>query len=474
MSTDTKFSLPTVFVLFGITGDLVRRKILLSLYSLYCKNLLPEKLQIYGFSRRDFDDESLRNYLRTIMQESSFGKKDKYEEFLNKFYYVRGNFTECSGYEELAGKLGHLNDEWRVCANKLFYLAVPPKYYKSILNNLSDTDLTEPCSSKEGFTRVVLEKPFGRDLQTARSLDELLGKLFKEEQIYRVDHYLGKETVRNILAFRFSNSFLSPSWNNTHIEKIEVKMAEKLQVEKRGEFYDAVGALRDVGQNHVLQLLALFTMETPESFDADRVRVKRAESLKQLKNLSYDDVLAHTVRGQYEGYRNEEGVESDSQTETYFHIKTTFSGGAVKGVPIYLESGKALDSDRKEVLITFKHEEPCLCPTGQHYENVLRYTITPTEKIAIQFMVKKPGYTYELVKKDFGFDYSEEYSQQEFIPPYEQLLLDIVRGDQTLFVSTDEILTQWSFVEPILQTWRKGNPELMEYAPGSRPQDGFK
>ncbi|MFQ5451984.1 MAG: glucose-6-phosphate dehydrogenase, partial [Candidatus Paceibacterota bacterium] len=203
MSTDTKFSLPTVFVLFGITGDLVRRKILLSLYSLYCKNLLPEKLQIYGFSRRDFDDESLRNYLRTIMQESSFGKKDKYEEFLNKFYYVRGNFTECSGYEELAGKLGHLNDEWRVCANKLFYLAVPPKYYKSILNNLSDTDLTEPCSSKEGFTRVVLEKPCGRDLQTARSLDELLGKLFKEEQIYRVDHYLGKETVQNVFFFRF-------------------------------------------------------------------------------------------------------------------------------------------------------------------------------------------------------------------------------------------------------------------------------
>ena len=244
----SKFELPTVFVILGVTGDLVKKKILRALYHLYHKNRLPKKFLVYGFSRRDFDDHMLKNYLLEIMKKNNFKEPEKYDFFLDAFHYVKGDFLQIDAYSKLAKTLGNIDGEWRICSNKLFYLAVPPSVYSSIITNLHDSGLTAPCSPEEGWTRVILEKPFGTDLKTAIDLDRQLGKLFKEEQIYRVDHYLAKETVKNILVFRFSNTFLTPAWNNKYIEKIEVKLLEKIDIAGRGAFYDRVGALRDVGK----------------------------------------------------------------------------------------------------------------------------------------------------------------------------------------------------------------------------------
>jgi glucose-6-phosphate 1-dehydrogenase len=461
----SKFELPTIFVIFGITGDLSRNRIIKSLYALHRKNLLPKKFQIYGFSRRELDDEGIRNYVKELMEHGNYPDQEKYDSFVQAFYYVSGNFDAKDSYTKLAEVLGRVDDHWKICSNKLFYLAVPPQNYRHIIDNLHDSGLTIPCSPEEGWTRVILEKPFGTDLQSAKDLDARLGELFKEEQIYRVDHYLAKQTVRNILAFRFSNSLLTPAWNNKSIEKIEIKVFEEVAVTKRGEFFDKVGALRDVGQNHMLQLLALFTMENPGSFSPNEIRQQRAKALQQLKKFSLEDVKNFTVRGQYEGYQDIEGVHQDSQTETYFKIKTESENYNFADIPIYLESGKAL-KDLTEIRITFKHSTPCLCPTNKHTQNVLRYIIDPDEKILASFLVKQPGYDFSIEEQNFEFDYHKAYNQDNPIFDYEQLLMDIIKGDQTLFVTTEEIVSEWEFVEPILKGWHEVHQPLLKYKPG--------
>jgi glucose-6-phosphate 1-dehydrogenase len=457
------FIVPTVFVLFGITGDLVKRKILPSLYNLYINKLLPDKWQVYGFGRRDWNDEQLRMYLKDLLPEDKIKA-----EFVKHFFFIQGNFDEPIGYKKLAITLGHVDGQWQVCANKLFYLAVSPEHYKNVLNQLHKSGLTVPCSDEEGWTRVILEKPFGRDMKTAEELDGLLGKLFQEEQIYRVDHYLAKETVRNIIAFRFSNSFLTPGWNNKYIEKIECIFNEKIDVATRGEFYDRVGALRDVGQSHLLQLLALLTMDHPGDFSADSIRQARAKTLNQLEILDKDGVLQNSVRAQYDSYLSEPGVPSNSQTETYFKIKASMHTGPFTSVPIYLSGGKALHEASTEVRVTFKHPHPCLCPPNQHLQNVLHYHINPEESMKIRFLIKKPGYDFSLQEENFGFDYSTTYASDSLVAPYDQLLLDIIKGDQTLFISTEEIMAEWRFVEPIVKHWQKGSAKLLTYPKGDK------
>jgi glucose-6-phosphate 1-dehydrogenase len=314
------FAVPSVFVLFGVTGDLVRTKILPSFFSLYTKKFLPEKLQIYGFSRRDLTDQSLRDYVRNILVESGASRgtpEIELDNFLNCFFYISGNFEDKNAYKKLALALGKTEVGWKFCSDKIFYLAVPPNNYKTILLGLKNSGLAEPCDPKDGVNRIVIEKPFGSDLKSAQELDMLLGKLFREDQIYRIDHYLGKETVRNIIAFRFSNSFLTPAWNNKYVEKIEFILNEAEDIEERGDFYDKVGALRDVGQNHLLQLLALFTMDNPDSFTADEIRKKRAESLARLEVLDSDGVKSNTLRAQYEGYRTQNKIHPNSNTNIF-------------------------------------------------------------------------------------------------------------------------------------------------------------
>jgi glucose-6-phosphate 1-dehydrogenase len=464
MNTPKKFELPTVFVIFGITGDLFRNKMLKSLYALYRKNLLPKKFQIYGFSRRDYDDSTLRTYVKEIMTKGEYAEPEKYDTFLSFFFYVSGNFDQEESYKKLAEVLGKVDDYWKICSNKLFYLAVPPQHYRNIIDNLHSSGLTIPCSPEEGWTRVILEKPFGTDLKSAKELDARLGELFKEEQIYRVDHYLAKETVRNILAFRFSNTFFT-NWSHNNLEKIEVKMFEESTVSKRGDFFDKVGSLRDIGQNHLLQLLALFTMDNPGTLSPDNIRKARATALHQIRKMSVAEVPLFTSRGQYEGYRSEKGVAPDSQTETYFKLKAFSNSEDFKNIPFYIESGKA-QKDLTEVVITFKHTESCLCPPSGHRKNVLRYILDPYEKITASFLVKKPGYQFEVEEEQFEFDYRKAFNQTNFILDYEQLLMDIIRGDQTLFVTTEEIVNEWEFVEPILESWNKQNPPLFIYGKG--------
>lgn len=455
--------LPTIFVIFGATGDLMRTKLAVSLFQLYKKGTLPSLFQIVGFSRQSLPDEDFRILVKEIL--SGFGEKgEEVDEFVKTLRYQQGLFDELQGYGGLAKMLGMQDDGWSVCSNKLFYLAVPPQYYEGIFRNLAKSGLTKPCSPEEGWTRVIVEKPFGKDLKTAQKLDRLLGKLFREEQIYRIDHYLGKETVQNILAFRFSNSFLRDSWNEDAIESISITLHEKKGIEGRGSFYEGIGALRDVGQNHLLQLLALFLMENPGTFDSASIRERRREILSSLPKMNAFEVSRSAKRGQYEGYLQEKGVESNSQTETYFSINMFLRNKRWKGVPVFLESGKKMAGDKAEVVVTFRHMSPCLCPQGSsHYKNVLRYQIQPQERISISFWVKKPGSEMAIEEKNFTFDYREAFKEHEFTEAYEKLLLSCIKGDQTLFVGTEEIMASWRFIDPILKAWKENAVKLAKY-----------
>ncbi|OHA63379.1 MAG: glucose-6-phosphate dehydrogenase [Candidatus Wildermuthbacteria bacterium RIFCSPHIGHO2_01_FULL_48_25] len=455
--------LPTVFVIFGATGDLMQRKLAPALFHLYKEKQLPELFQVVGFSRQELSNEEFQAWIAKTV-----GGNGEFSKF---FVYQQGLFEEKQGYEKLSTFLGMKDGEWQVCSNKLFYIAASPQYYKILFEKLAESGLTKPCSPKEGWTRVIVEKPFGKDLETAEELDRMLGKLFKEEQIYRIDHYLGKDTVQNILAFRFSNAFLQDSWNNKGIESITIKLLEKGSIGERGMFYDGIGALRDVGQNHLLQLLALFTMESPASFEGDAIRKARGNILRSLRILKGKDVEENTVRAQYEGYTSEKNVRPDSTTETYFKIQAFLEASQWKGVPITLESGKAMTEDRVEVHVVFKHPTPCLCPQepGKHYKNILHYFIQPKEGITLSLWARKPGHGMEIEERALSFDYREAFQEEEFADAYERLLLNCIQGDQTQFVSTEEIMAEWKFVDPILRSWQENKVSLKMYKPGTTP-----
>lgn len=451
--------LPTIFVIFGATGDLMQTKLAPSLFKLYKKGMLPSLFQIVGFSRQELGDEDFRERVKEILSH-----EEKVEEFVSTMRYQRGMFEELGGYKKLAEVLGMQDGAWQVCSNKLFYLAVPPQYYEQIFRNLAKSGLTKPCSPEEGWTRVIVEKPFGKDLQTAQKLDRMLGQLFREEQVYRIDHYLGKETVQNILAFRFSNSFLWDSWNKDSIESVSITLHEEKGVGKRGMFYEGVGALRDVGQNHLLQMLALSLMENPGTFDAESIRKKRTEILMSLPQLSSAQVASSVKRGQYEGYEEEVGTRG-SLTETFFAMKIFLRHKKWEGVPIHLESGKKMKENKVEVHVTFRHTAPCLCPEGIHYKNTLHYQIQPHERISISFWVKKPGTEMKIEEKRFTFDYREAFKEEEFTQEYEKLLLSCIKGDQTLFVGTEEIMASWRFIDSITKAWQEHAMPLEKYQP---------
>lgn len=467
MAKNDQASMPTIIVIFGATGDLTGRKLVPALFDLYRKGLLPPLIQIVGFARRDMPVAEWQEQVRAMCRTLAPDQEQLIEDFSRLFTYQAGQFQDAVGYQELATSLGMKDKEWKTCANKLFYLAVPPIFYGDIVQQLHDSHLTDPCSAEEGWTRVVVEKPFGKDLASAQELDGLLARLFKEEQIYRIDHYLGKETVQNILAFRFSNAFLEPAWDNRSIERIHLRFWEEAGIEGRGEFYDATGALRDVGQNHLLQMLALFTMENPGEFTAEAVRARRTQVLSALQPMTEAAVTAQSVRGQYEGYGQEEGVREGSNTETYFRLQTGLQLPAWQGVPIILEAGKKMNESVVDAIVTFRHHMPCLCPAGQHYQTTLRYRIQPQEGVRISFWVKKPGAQMVIEEKDFAFDYAAAFSKESFLDAYVKLFLDAIRGDQTLFVSTPEILASWNYIDPIEEAWQKNTSPLLSYQAGS-------
>ena len=445
---------PTIFVIIGITGDLASRKLIPALLALYAKRLLPERFAIVGFSRRPFSREEFREFIREKMNvKPGDFKEEDIKHFLDHMSYEQGFFDNVPAYERLAERLKSIDDRWGQCSNKLFHLSVPPALYDGILNRLSDSRLTEPCDDMTGWTRILIEKPFGSDIAAARSLDKLLGKLFDEKQIFRIDHYLAKEALQNILAFRFSNSMFEPVWRRQYIDKVHIKLFEKGDIEGRGAYYDKLGAMKDVGQNHLLAMLALVAMEQPRSLSANDIRKERAAILSKLKSIPRRELTRRVIRGQYAGYLSESGVSPQSSTETYFRMEARLGSPRWRGVPFYLESGKALYESKTEIDVYFKASAAAKL-RGQRspeLQNILTFRIQPDEGIRVKFFVKPPGYGFETEPKTLRFKYAEASSFAPIPNDYERLIHDAFEGDQTLFASTDEIMASWKFVTPIIE-----------------------
>ena len=458
---------PTVLVVFGATGDLMGRKIVPSIFHLRSRGALPRHFACVGVSRRPWSDDDLREHVSGILAERyPDASPTDAEEFGDLFTYSQGSFDDEAAYQALARHLRAIDDAWGLCSNKLFYLAVPPEHYESIFRRLASSGLTKPCDDLMGWTRVLVEKPFGNDAGSSRALDELLASLFLEEQIYRIDHYLAKEMLQGILNFRFTNNLFEISWDRTAIESIDVVLHETLGVEKRGRFYDGVGALRDVGQNHLLQMLALVTMDQPADSGAHAIREARARAIRELlEPLTLDEVAHRTYRAQYLGFRSIEGVSPDSETETFFSVQTELHGTRWAGVPVTFESGKRMGTVCKQIAVTFKHPHPCMCSSGRHYQNRVIFTLEPSDEIKIEFWAKKPGFDNELEKREFKFFLYEREEKAQYVEEYARLLMDAFRGDQTLFVSTDEVRAMWSFIDPIARAWGDGAVPLESYTP---------
>jgi len=466
---------PTIFIIFGITGDLASRKLLPALLGLYVKKMLPKRFAVIGITRRTFTREEFRESIRSHMniRQGQF-KEEDIKHFLDHFSYEQGMFDDQKMYVSLAGSIKAIDDRWGQCSNKLFHLSVPPTLYEGILTNVAESELNKSCADGTGWTRILIEKPFGNDTRTAQSLDKLLGRLFDEEQIFRIDHYLAKESLQNILAFRFANNMFEPLWHRQYIDKVHIKLFEKVTVENRGQFYDGIGALKDVGQNHILAMLALIAMDEPKSFEVGDIRRERARALSRLVPISPRAFEKQIVRGQYDGYISELGVRPESTTETYFRIEARVKSPRWKGVPFYLESGKAFAEARTEIDVYFKSTS-CKPANAKAFhgtdpkciekQNVLTFRIQPDEGIKVRFFVKKPGVSLITEPKVLKFRYADTSANPDALGDYERLIHDAFVGDQTLFASTDEIMASWKFVTPILEKW--GDLPMKKYKKGT-------
>jgi glucose-6-phosphate 1-dehydrogenase len=446
---------PITFVIFGGTGDLAKNKIFPALLDLKIKKLLPEKYNIVGFSRKDFSDTDYRDFVSNSIEKQNNGYNvDDFSSFLNNIHYVQGDINDVDTYIDLNFSLKKRDDEIGECSNKIFYLAVPPKLYEPVFDNLDKSELILPCGQDKNdkWTRVLVEKPFGSNFQESQRLDKKLGKLFDETQIFRIDHYLAKEALQNIISFRFSNPIFTPIWNREYVERIEIDLFESDDASDRGHFYDEVGSLRDVGQNHVLQMLALLTMEDPNSLDAESIREARRNLISRIVP-AHKDVKNYATKAQYVGYRDEEGVNPKSETDTFFQLKLNINNKRWKGVPIFIQSGKALDKKQVRLKVVLRPEESCVCPINDkcHYGNEITIDIQPEEKISIKFWSKKPGLSFGLQQKDLTFSYGEDLPISD---AYEKVLFDAILGDQTLFNTTEEVAMQWSLISKIEQAWK--------------------
>lgn len=469
METATKIPTPSALILLGATGDLAQKKLLPALIDLFAKGVLPDHFCILAYSRRPLSTEEYRSFARTHI-ETKNKQYDAvlFEKFLATIEYVQGQFDEAQGYERVKEALERYDTRIGMCSSKLFYLAVPPTYYSTIFDQLASFKLEQQCVVGFGWTRILVEKPFGNDLHTARFLDKKLNTLFREEQIYRIDHYLAKDALQNIIAFRFSNVLFEDRWNSEYVEAVHIKLFEKIDVQSRGSFYDAVGALRDVGQNHILQMLALIAMEHPEKLEATMLREKRALVLEALRIPTEEDFQNLVVKGQYQNYHAVPDVAENSTTDTYFALKTFIDNDQWRDVPFYLEHGKALSESATEITVRFRPSKNCVCNDAVElaHPNFIRFSISPEQKITLRFWVRKKGLQYELESKDLVFDRNHSTEEKSlFADAYEGVLYDALRGDQTLFVSTREQEAAWKYITAILELWKDQTP--LEYEKGS-------
>ena len=467
---------PCSIVIFGATGDLTKRKLVPSLMGLAKDGLLPSGFAVVGFARRAWSDADFRKELADGVRQ--FGRPDTsahFEAMADAFTFHQSDFGEAAGYAALAEKLDQIDRARGTAGNRLFYLATPPSSYSAILRNLAATGLSTERDGR--FARVIVEKPFGRDTATAQALNEQVRAAFRERQVVRIDHYLGKETVQNILALRFANGIFEPLWNEKFVDHVQITVAESIGVGSRGGYFEESGIIRDMIQNHLMQVLTLVAMEPPASLTADAVRDEKVKVLKAIRSFRAEDVDAATVRAQYmrgsfagedvKGYREEEGVAAESTTETYAAVRLQVNTWRWANTPFFLRSAKRMPRRATEVAIHFKQPPQLLFEGGKaHQPNVLLLRIQPDEGVALRFGAKVPGPDIRIRDVRMDFRYGTAFGG-ETADAYERLLLDAMVGDGTLFARADEVEEAWRIVDSIVAGWKQSGVRPEEYVAGT-------
>ena len=472
---------PTIIYIFGGSGDLTYRKLVPALYNLYLDGYLPKQYRIIAIGRSEYSQQAYKAYAKKGVQEFSRRKdeiKDRWKEFAAAIEYIKADLAQDRTYKSMVGRIKKLEGEWGGKATLIYYMSVAPQLAPQIAEKLHAHKLTADAKR----SRMVFEKPFGHDLKSAMELNDLLCRMVREEQIYRIDHYLGKETVQNILALRFANALFEPIWNSRYIEHVQITAAESVTVENRGSYYEQSGALRDMVQNHILQLLCMVAMEAPVSFDADEIRNKKLDVLNAIRRLRPDEVHQHAVRGQYnsgwmrgepvKAYRQEKNVAPNSKVETFAAVKFFVNNWRWTGVPFYVRTGKSLNEKTTLITIQFKPAPQYAFPeeAAQTWRpNRLTISIQPTEDIRLRFQAKQPGPHMTLQPVDMVFSYNHKENPEA----YETLLEDVIEGNPTLFMRGDQVEAAWRVITPIQETWASKPPvDFPNYDPGSwGPED---
>ncbi|MFH1196588.1 MAG: glucose-6-phosphate dehydrogenase [bacterium] len=466
-----------IFVIFGASGDLAKRKLIPAIYSLFVQNLLPEKFALLGVARSEYTNESFRDNMKNALGEfREIADHSKEDEFLKNIFYLSIDTGKTGDYGKVKFHTEELRKLYGINGNTIFYLSTPPSLYGVIPRNLAQFNLNK---EEDGWKRIIIEKPFGYDLESAQKLTKEIFESWKEDQIYRIDHYLGKETVQNLLVTRFSNGIFEPLWNRNFIDHVEVTSAENIGVEDRGGYYDSSGALRDMVQNHLMQMVGLIAMEPPSSLDPPAIRNEIMKVFQSLRPFKEEEIVTNAIRGQYivskiksetvPAYREEKNVNPNSITETYAALKFYIDNWRWGGIPFYVRTGKRLPTRVTEVVIHFKKTPHFLFDTNGRTDscNQLVLRIQPDEGILLKFGMKIPGQGFEVQTVNMDFHYSD-LSAQRIPSAYERLIYDSMKGDSTLFARTEEVLATWKFLMPVLDAWKnEKNIPLFGYPAGT-------